>query len=258
MQVASNLQKAGIDGAEGCQSLEELAVSCSVADLCSSESANHLYFAYGGGTQILEETRPLLDKVVTLCRRHRELKILIDAHVGVGAPSGIATSTSARRCESVTQELVELGVRAGKVTKTAWGKRISSVWDEPEDDTAARAEVFFRIGSKEFPKRRDYYDLVPENRRPTQQAETGELSSDDSEDDEGNPQHRIRGREMRHLLQILGIHGSSGIRFVRQFDPSGEFGDSSSDEHSHGEDEDVEEELDLTPLLAEEDVEEPS
>merc|ERR1711908_231155 len=98
-----------------------------------------------------------------------------------------------------------LGMRVDQITMTAWGKRISSVWSEPEDDTAARAEVFFSIGSKEFPLRRSYYGLVGQEVKMRVESRPGDSS------DEVEEFPRQRPRPLMSLFQALGLQ--SAIRF---------------------------------------------
>lgn len=200
---AEDLRAAGAEWAEGCTSLAQLDVGLSVARFCERRSKNHLYFPYGGGTEVKPVTRPLLDLAVGLGRRHAGLRLHVDAHTGAGAPPGIAVGCAQRRAQAVMQDLCRRGVDSDRLSGTPWGKKVAMVWSEPEDDTAARAELFFRFGSKEFPRREAYYDLVPENKRP----QPGRIDQPEAEeDDEEDP-----ARVFLTRLMFPGILPSNGV-----------------------------------------------
>merc|ERR1712070_388565 len=93
-------------------------------------------------------------------------------------------------------------MKADQISMSAWGKRVSSVWSEPEDDTAARAEVFFSIGAKEFPLRSSYYDLVSQESRLRVESRPG----DSSEEEDATMQRRHR--QFMTLFQVLGLQGA--------------------------------------------------
>mmetsp|Transcript_30745 Transcript_30745/g.57597 ORF Transcript_30745/g.57597 Transcript_30745/m.57597 type:complete len:324 (+) Transcript_30745:53-1024(+) len=187
----------GMDWAKGCTSLEQLLVGLKVSEVCSSGSVNHLYFEYGGGVSLLAETKQLVHAASIFVQQHSRLRLHVDAHAGVGAPRGIATSTSRRRAQCVVQELVELGVRPEIVSTTAWGRKVASVWNEPEGNSAARAELYFCLDGKEFPPRPEHYEEVPEAKRPNQDATA---DSSDSDDDHPN----VRRHRMLAMLSALG------------------------------------------------------
>ena len=217
----------GLTWAKGCVNLEQLAVGLKVMDVCASDSSNHLYFEYGGGLSLLEETKKLIHAAALFAQQHPRLKFHVDAHAGVGAPRGIATSTARRRALSVVDEMVGLGVAREHVSTTAWGRRISSVWLEPESSTAARAELYFSLDGQEFPSRPDYYKLrtenkekkesndgnnahneVPNTQESTQDSQTSQTSSSatdfsDSEEDEEDRPH-VRRQRMLAMLRALG------------------------------------------------------
>ena len=204
----------GFAWARGCSSLEQLQLGLKVSEVCASDSSNHLYFEYGGGLSLLEETKKLVHAAALFAQQHPRLRFHIDAHAGVGAPRGIATRTSRRRALSVVQEMAELGVEKEHCSTTAWGRRISSVWLEPESSTAARAELYFSLDGQEFPKRPEYYQPAKEKsdekaesnlEGETRAAATAERSSDfsDSEDDDDQP-HRRHNR-MLAMLRALGF-----------------------------------------------------
>ena len=225
----------GYTWAKGCINLEQLAVGLKVMEICSSDSSNHLYFEYGGGLSILEETKKLIHAAALFAQQHPRLTFHVDAHAGVGAPRGIATSTSRRRAMSVVQELIELGVLREHVSTTSWGRRISSVWLEPESSTAARAELYFNLDGQEFPNRPDYYKLhgkkekeiesntpnaeSAQERQISQTSQTSQTSSptdfSDSEEDEEDRPH-VRRQRMLAMLRALGFpfqstfHGNDG------------------------------------------------
>jgi len=222
------LTKQGVAWADQCRTLEELAIGFEVEKLCSSGTQNHLYFPYGGGLEVRAITRPLLRGAAKVAQRHEGLKLHIDAHTGAGAPSGIATATARRRAEQVIQDLEEIGVSSDRCSMTPWGKRVSSLWSEPEDDTAARAELFFQFRSKEFPRRADYYQLVPQEKQP----EPGQRS--DSSDDEGVDLQQLRRQRMVAMLRVLGINGIE-LGGAGQLQVNFVPGPSSSDEDSSSE-----------------------
>ena len=183
----------GMIWASGCTSLEQLQIGLSVSEVCAADSQNHLYFEYGGGVNLLEETKQLVHAAALFAQKHPRLRLHVDAHAGVGAPRGIATSTSRRRAECVQTELVALGVDQERVSTTSWGRRVASVWSEPEGNAAARAELYFRLGEKEFPVRPDHYQDVPEGNK-------GDSPDSDSDGDHPN----IRRQRMLAMLRALG------------------------------------------------------
>lgn len=204
---AAELRARGLsEWAGDCASLEQLAIGLDVESMCSAHTKNHLYFAYGGGTDVQPITRRLLSSAAKITRRHPRIRVHVDSHTGAAAPSGIAQGVSQRRAEAVVEELVTRGVEASKLSHTAWGRRVSSRWSEPENETAARAELYFRIDGLEFPRRPAYYGLVPEDKRP---AEGGDAAS--SSDDEG-PAHtrlfhrlglRLRDGQFMSIMALL-------------------------------------------------------
>merc|ERR1719240_2238459 len=90
--------------------------------------------------------------------------------------------TSRTRAISVMNELDARGIAKERQTFTAWGRNVSSLWSEPEDDRAARAELFFCLDDVHFLQHADYYNLVPEDQKPPfceAEADSPEPSSDD-------------------------------------------------------------------------------
>ena len=186
--------------ADGCATLEHLALGLKVSEVCASDSMNHLYFQYGGGLNILEETKKLIHAAALFMQYHPRLKLQVDAHAGVGAPHGIATSTSRRRANAVAEELTELGVPKEHITTRAWGRRVSAVWSEPESNAAARAELYFSLDGKEFPERPEYYRVAKD--------QAGN-KSDFSDSDDDRPFFHRQDR-MLAMLRALGypVHGA--------------------------------------------------
>eukprot|EP00448_Togula_jolla_P013391 CAMPEP_0170584646 /NCGR_PEP_ID=MMETSP0224-20130122/8794_1 /TAXON_ID=285029 /ORGANISM="Togula jolla, Strain CCCM 725" /LENGTH=247 /DNA_ID=CAMNT_0010908083 /DNA_START=110 /DNA_END=853 /DNA_ORIENTATION=+ len=175
-----------------------------VTQLCARSSLNHLYFAYGGGLDVRPVTRPLLAGAANLAQRYPRMRFHVDAHTGAGAPSGIATATAQRRAQRIMRDLVDRGVEKERLSSLAWGRRASSVWSEPEDDTAARAELFFRLDGNEFPDRPGYYDLVPPEKRP--QAGESLQESESSDENDGGARARSNGpTQMLALLHLLRL-----------------------------------------------------
>eukprot|EP00931_Biecheleriopsis_adriatica_P078405 TRINITY_DN51866_c0_g1_i1.p1 TRINITY_DN51866_c0_g1~~TRINITY_DN51866_c0_g1_i1.p1 ORF type:complete len:268 (+),score=19.03 TRINITY_DN51866_c0_g1_i1:30-806(+) len=160
--AVADLLSQGVLWALRCQSLEEISLGMAVAKLLTKPSKNHLYFEYGGGTEVRAVTRPLLDETALLARRHPHIRVHIDSHVAWKCPSEIATKLSQERGDAVMNELMRRSLARERISVRAWGKRVSSVWSEPEDYTAARAELFCSLGGVQFPLREYYYDLVSE------------------------------------------------------------------------------------------------
>mmetsp|Transcript_107826 Transcript_107826/g.348062 ORF Transcript_107826/g.348062 Transcript_107826/m.348062 type:complete len:328 (-) Transcript_107826:118-1101(-) len=209
---ASELSAQGMQWVSGCTSLEEIALCLAVAKLCACPSKNHVYFPYGGGTQILLVTMPLLQGAALLAGRHEGLKLHVDAHAGVAAPSGVATSCSQVRAKVVMQQLVALGVSPGRLSGAGWGKRISAQWLDPEDEAVARAEVFFRFHGKEYPQRSSHYSAVPSPQRPG----LGLLEPEDSSSDEDDTSDDA-GQGAAALLRHIGFPRHS---FARRSGPT--------------------------------------
>ncbi|CAK0851451.1 unnamed protein product, partial [Prorocentrum cordatum] len=159
---AEEMRGRGAAWAAGAQSLELLALALEVQKLCVSPTKNHVYFPYGGGTDLMDVTMHVLDGAAAVCRRYPRLRLHVDAHTGTGAPAIIARTCSLRRAKAVVHALASRGVGGERLSSTAWGKRLAAVWPEPDDDTAARAEVYFCMDGREFPPRPGYYGLVPD------------------------------------------------------------------------------------------------
>jgi hypothetical protein len=182
-EIASELHRQGASWAKDCTSFEELSLGIDIERMCSQYTKNHLYFQYGGGTDVRPVSKPLLDSAALLGRRHRHLQFQVEAHVGQTAPAGVATMTAQARAMSVMLELGNRGISEDRVNMRAWGRKVSTAWEEQEEDeTAARAELFFCFGGAEFPVREAYYDLVPDDKRPP--IGNIEEPSDDEEDDD--------------------------------------------------------------------------
>lgn len=160
----------GAEWASGCDTMEQLAVSMAVDEICSRRSRNHIYFPYGGGVQVMPETVHLIDGAAQLACRHLDLTIHVDAHTGAAAPAGVAHSCSSQRAQVILGELHARHVQKDRLSASAWGKLVSSVWDVPETSEAARADMFFRLGEFERPCREKYYSLVSPTRKPEVQA----------------------------------------------------------------------------------------
>lgn len=209
---AEDLVKHGLPWATNCRTLEELAVGFSATTLCSSPTKNQLYFPYGGGLELRPLSRPFLVSVAALARRHTALRIQIDGHTGASAPSGIATKVSAKRARFVARELIDLGISEDRISVAAWGRRVSSLWSEADDERAARAELFFLFEEREFPARASYYDLVPEAKRPAvrKPRQVEQLPHSESSDEEMSP--RQRARQMIDILRLLGFPLNDSVR----------------------------------------------
>ncbi|CAE8609873.1 unnamed protein product [Polarella glacialis] len=198
------LMKCGISGIQGCMTLEQIAVGMAVAKMCESPSKNRLYFPYGGGTDVVRSTRPLLAGAAALAERHPQLRIHADGHAGAGAPTSIAKMCSLSRCKVVKRELMARGLCSERLTSTGWGKKVAMVDPETEDHLWARAELFFRLGAKEFPCRQDYYDAVPESLRPrAEEPEEGEQQEASSPDEEPQGARLFGGRQMIPISAVL-------------------------------------------------------
>eukprot|EP00931_Biecheleriopsis_adriatica_P088916 TRINITY_DN6313_c0_g1_i4.p1 TRINITY_DN6313_c0_g1~~TRINITY_DN6313_c0_g1_i4.p1 ORF type:complete len:403 (+),score=66.53 TRINITY_DN6313_c0_g1_i4:75-1283(+) len=208
---ASELSAQGLEEASGCRSLEHLAIALKVAKMCGTRTKNHVYFPYGAGLEVQPRTRHLLTNAAKLCRRHPCIKLHVDAHAGAGAPSGaIAMDISKRRADAVIQELLTRGLQGSRLGRTGWGKKVTTRWSEPEDDTAARAELYVRVLDLEFPRRPDYYSLVPEGRRPPPPGEAAANSDASSDEELGAARRRVVGIRLRSgqlisLAQMMAL-----------------------------------------------------
>lgn len=165
-RCVQELLRQGAEIFRDCTSFESMALALAVDKLCNGFSRNYFFFAYGGGTNILEETRPLLDGAASLSLKHKNVQLHIDSHVGNRCPSGIARSTSLHRSHAIVRAFLDKGIEKDRLGFKAWGKKVSMVWSEPEDDAAARSELYFVFEGKYYPQRPEYYDLVPEEDRP--------------------------------------------------------------------------------------------
>jgi len=215
--VVEELSSQGVPWARSCTDLKEVSLGMAVSRICARDSKNHLYFPYGGGTQVLPATMPLLDDAAQLAQRYPLIHFSINSHVGAAAPAGIATAVSQRRGRAVMQELVERGVAEDRISVTAWGRRVSMMWSEPEIERAARAELFFSLGDVQFPLRAAYYDSVPSDQRPPVGLE--EASSSSSDDESGGRvvfrQFADSDDEASHQVQMPNGQITS-IAFLRQ------------------------------------------
>ncbi|CAK9016381.1 unnamed protein product [Durusdinium trenchii] len=125
--------------------------------ICGSACGNHIYFGQGGGTVVRKESLPFIRAAANLALRFKEANIHIDAHAGVRAPGRfVAKNCSQARAKAILRELISYGADANRITFTAWGKDISSIWGE-SDERVARAEVYVQIAGAEFPERPAYY-----------------------------------------------------------------------------------------------------
>nr|ABV22321.1 unknown [Karlodinium veneficum] len=150
-----------------CTSFESIALALAIDKLCKRPSRNYFFFAYGGGgTSILQETRHLLVEAASLALKHKHVHLHIDSHVGNRCPSGIAASTSLHRSHSIVRAFLDKGIEENRLSFKAWGKKVSMAWSEPEDEAAARSELYFVVQGMHFPPRPKYYELVPEADRP--------------------------------------------------------------------------------------------
>eukprot|EP00747_Dinoflagellata_sp_TGD_P223242 gnl/TRDRNA2_/TRDRNA2_94850_c0_seq1.p1 gnl/TRDRNA2_/TRDRNA2_94850_c0~~gnl/TRDRNA2_/TRDRNA2_94850_c0_seq1.p1 ORF type:complete len:329 (-),score=27.62 gnl/TRDRNA2_/TRDRNA2_94850_c0_seq1:322-1308(-) len=157
LNLARELSRNGAKWADGCRGLEQLAVGIAVSRLCASDSKNHIYFSYGGGTCIPRSADALLDGAAALAQRHRLLNFHADGHMAADGPAGSASRCSCGRAQAVLDRLTETGVAEERLSMRGWGRQVSLIWSEPEE-TEPRAELFFIMGNKEFPVREDYYN----------------------------------------------------------------------------------------------------
>lgn len=206
---AAELAARGLLWAKGCPSLEHLAVGLAVASVCGSVTKNHLYFPYGGGTKVRPLTRSLLDGAAALARRHPRLCLHVDAHTGSRAPLGIATRCSGRRAHAVTLELAALGVETDRVSSRSWGRKVSSVWPDAEDHTAARAEIYFRLGGLEVPQRPAYYSLATVSRGGAGGGHAGLVEDESSDEDLQGLARHGRAVALLDVLASVGMYGNA-------------------------------------------------
>lgn len=89
---------------------------------------------------------------------------------GARAPGRfVAKNCSQARAKAILRELLHQGAPVDQISFTAWGKEISSTWEETaavsfglskesaEDERVARAEVYVQLGNSEWPERPAYY-----------------------------------------------------------------------------------------------------
>eukprot|EP00929_Paragymnodinium_shiwhaense_P091451 TRINITY_DN51406_c0_g1_i1.p1 TRINITY_DN51406_c0_g1~~TRINITY_DN51406_c0_g1_i1.p1 ORF type:complete len:333 (+),score=17.14 TRINITY_DN51406_c0_g1_i1:98-1000(+) len=177
-RVAEELGSKSLPWATACETYEQIALGLDVAQWIDAKPNRkaHVSFMYGGGIQVQRESLPLFDYVEKLTKRFGRLQIHADVHTGLGAPFGTAKPVASARGLSIRRELVRRSLDPSRISVKAWGRKITSRWSESEY-TAARGELYFRLGAVEFPDRPAYYDLV---NQPS--AEPVSDSEDSSED----------------------------------------------------------------------------
>eukprot|EP00439_Symbiodinium_sp_Y106_P027794 s3917_g3.t1 len=75
--------------------LEQLAFAVAAAPLCNTFE-NHLYFSYGGGSQLQGPALPFLARAAALARRFPRVVVHIDAHAGVRAPGRLVAKRTSQ------------------------------------------------------------------------------------------------------------------------------------------------------------------
>ncbi|CAK0896485.1 unnamed protein product [Prorocentrum cordatum] len=166
LRRAEELRRHGASWAEGCAKLELLALGLQVQRSCSGPTKNHVYFPYGGGTDLMEPTIHLINEAAAVGKRFPRVRLHVDAHTGRAAPGGIARACSVHRARVVKRALRLRGVAERRLSSSAWGKQVAQHWSEPDGETAARAEVFFCMDGCEFPPRSAHYSLVANQPSP--------------------------------------------------------------------------------------------
>ncbi|CAK0840864.1 unnamed protein product [Prorocentrum cordatum] len=222
LRRAEEMRRRGAAWAEGCATLELLALGLQVQELCMGPTKNHVYFPYGGGTDPRAVTMPLIDGAAVVGKRFPRVRLHVDAHVGKAAPGFIAKTCSLHRARVVLRALASRGVAEGQLSSTAWGKQVQLCWSEPDDDTAARAEVYFSLGGREFPPRPGYYGLVASPPEP----EVGLGLDPDLEDrdlrDEADARRRLVGLiSLRQGLAVRPRGLLQALPFLRRLPASG-------------------------------------
>merc|ERR1719343_1410094 len=104
-----------------------------VADLCDNDSKNHIYFRYGGGTDVPTSAYDLLDGAAILAQRHKTLRFHADGHMGADGPALSAARCSCGRAQAVLKELARRGVAEERMSMRGWGRQVSLIWSEPEE-----------------------------------------------------------------------------------------------------------------------------
>ncbi|CAE7318173.1 unnamed protein product [Symbiodinium natans] len=179
--------------------LEQLAFSVAVEPLCGLDT-NHIYFSYGGGSQLQGSELPFLAKAAALARRFSRVNVHIDAHAGVRAPGRlVAKRTSQARAKAILKELVAQGLPENRISFTAWGRLVSAAW--PENERVARAEVYFKLDDMVYPERPEYYNV---------RSQLGLASPADSEEE---AVHRLRLRHVEDDL-LLFVPATTGFQLV--------------------------------------------
>ena len=118
-----------------------------------------------GRESCVQNSRGRLRAVADALHMHPSAKALIDAHVGLTAPGGIAMSYSARRGSVIAAVLVmNHNIAVDRLRVRCWGKRVAkrAAKSAHPNSESARAgygwgEVFLLMDGVELPARPDYY-----------------------------------------------------------------------------------------------------
>ena len=151
--------------------------------------------------------------------RHRDLRLRIDSHTGVGAPPQVHASHSVQRAAVVSQRLVSSGVAADRISACAWGYRVGQHRNWPATREFARVEVFVENGrgsgglfdrSRCLPAWPSYFESVTPVKEHFTFAEDGAMVAGDaglgdSESDGEEGGEFGGGLMMQLMMQLQGV-----------------------------------------------------
>jgi hypothetical protein len=104
-----------------------------------------------GGAELKPGEDPRCARAATLLRRFDDATLEIEGHAAAAAPVDTAQSLSHNRAIAVLRALLGRGAPRQRLAARAWGRQLSVGW--PDDETTARAEVYFELRGEHIPAR---------------------------------------------------------------------------------------------------------